>query len=61
MNYGVNKATIQTFLTILSEFPDTLISRKYGVDVAMEVLNNAKLILDMGGILNVMVIYARRL
>ncbi len=52
MNYGVNKATIQTFLTILSEFPDTLISRKYGVGVARGVSNNARLILDDGGILN---------
>jgi len=52
MNYGINKATIQTFLTILSEFPDTLISRKYGVNVAMEVLNDAKNILNTGGILN---------
>jgi triphosphoribosyl-dephospho-CoA synthase len=51
-NYGMNKATIQTFLTILSEFPDTLISRKYGADMAMEVLNDAKYIIDMGGILN---------
>ncbi len=51
-NYGMNKATIQTFLNILSEFPDTLISRKYGMDVAMEVLNDAKYIIDMGGILN---------
>ncbi len=51
MNFGMNKATIQTFLTILSEVPDTLISRKYGVDVAMEVSNNARNILDNGGIL----------
>ncbi len=52
MNHGMNKATIQTFLTILSEFPDTLISRKYGVNIAMEVLNDARYILDNGGILN---------
>ena len=27
---GINNATVQTFLTILSIYPDTLISRKYG-------------------------------
>ncbi len=48
---GVNKATIQTFLTILSEFPDTLISRKYGGDAAVNVSNNARNILLEGGIL----------
>jgi triphosphoribosyl-dephospho-CoA synthase len=35
--YSINLATIITFLTILSQFPDTLISRKYGEEKAKEV------------------------
>ncbi len=50
-NYGMNSATVQTFLTILSQFPDTLISRKYGLEKAREVSSEAKDILDKGGIL----------
>jgi len=49
--YGTNQATVQTFLTILSEVPDTLISRKYGEGKAREVSSNAKSILEEGGIL----------
>lgn len=49
--HGINKATVQTFLTILSENPDTLISRKYGTSVSEGVSEDAKIILDMGGIL----------
>ena len=30
----INKATVLTFMTILSQIPDTLISRKYGNEVA---------------------------
>lgn len=51
-SYGINKATIQTFLTILSEFPDTLISRKYGDDVATSVSSHARNILIDDKILN---------
>lgn len=50
-NYGTNSATVQTFLTILSQFPDTLISRKYGLQKAQKVSREAKKILDLGGIL----------
>lgn len=49
--YGINRATVQTFLTILSNYPDTLISRKYDDDVAREVSQDAKNILKKGGIL----------
>jgi triphosphoribosyl-dephospho-CoA synthase len=35
--YSINLATVITFLTILSQVPDTLISRKYGDDKANEV------------------------
>ena len=48
---SINKATLQAFLTILSQYPDTLIERKYGVAKAQEVSSTAKSILDEGGIL----------
>ncbi len=48
---SINQATVQTFLTILAQIPDTLIERKYGETVAREVSNTAKSILDEGGIL----------
>jgi len=44
---SINLATIITFLTILSQVPDTLISRKYGVEKAKEVSSLAKDILDL--------------
>ncbi len=50
--YGINKAIIQTFLTILSENPDTLISRKYGNDIARMVSADADSILQNGGALS---------
>jgi triphosphoribosyl-dephospho-CoA synthase len=49
--YETNQATVQTFLTILSQVPDTLISRKFGDEKAMEVSASAKSILEEGGIL----------
>ncbi|BDZ71158.1 triphosphoribosyl-dephospho-CoA synthase [Methanobacterium petrolearium] len=49
--YGINQATVQTFLTILSKIPDTLISRKYGEEKAKDVLKEAESILEEGGIL----------
>lgn len=52
MEYGINKATVQTFLTILSKKPDTLISRKYGDDMAKLVSADADSILQSGGVLN---------
>lgn len=51
-DYGINEATVETFLTILSQIPDTLISRKYGEEKALEVSSSAKSILDKGGILS---------
>jgi triphosphoribosyl-dephospho-CoA synthase len=48
---GINKATVQTFLTILAIYSDTLISRKYGVDIAQKVTEDANLIISEGGIL----------
>lgn len=50
-DFGINKATVQTFLTILSQKPDTLISRKYDPAVSERVRADAKIILDNGGIL----------
>lgn len=50
--YDINKATVQTFLTILSKNPDTLISRKYGNDMARIVSADADSILQNGGILD---------
>ena len=49
--YEINKATVQTFLTILSQVPDTLISRKFKDEKAKEVSASAKSILEEGGIL----------
>ena len=49
--YETNQATVQTFLTILSQVPDTLISRKFGDQKAEEVRIRAKSILEYGGIL----------
>ena len=48
---GINKATVQTFLTILSIYNDTLIARKYGVEEAQKVSEDANLIISEGGIL----------
>ncbi len=48
---GINKATVQTFLTILSIYSDTLIARKYGVEEAQKVSEEANLIISEGGIL----------
>ncbi|HEY0196857.1 MAG TPA: triphosphoribosyl-dephospho-CoA synthase [Methanobacterium sp.] len=49
--HGINRATVQTFLTILASTPDTLISRKYDQSVSSRVKADAKIILDKGGIL----------
>ena len=49
--HGINSATVQTFLTILSHQPDTLISRKYDTSTSGRVKDDAKIILDKGGIL----------
>lgn len=42
---SINDATVLTFLTILSEVPDTLISRKYNEEIAQNISNNVKKIL----------------
>lgn len=44
--YSINSATVITFLTILSQVPDTLISRKYGDEKAKEVSNMALEVLN---------------
>jgi len=56
--YETNQATVQTFLTILSQVPDTLISRKFGDHKAKEVRVSAKSILEEGGILTKKGIYS---
>jgi triphosphoribosyl-dephospho-CoA synthase len=49
---GVNlsEAIVQTFLSILSEVPDTLIGRKKGITAAQDVSRQANRILKNGGI-----------
>ena len=47
----MNNATVQSFLTILSIYPDTLIARKYDVETAQKVSEDARLIIAKGGIL----------
>ena len=44
--YSLNDATLETFLTILSQVPDTLISRKYGIKKAREVSSKGKNVLN---------------
>ena len=46
----VNMATVHTYLRILSEVPDTLISRKAGASRAKRVSAQAKQILEAGGL-----------
>ncbi len=43
--YSKNDVTLEIFLTLLSNVPDTLINRKYGEDVANNVSHKAKQIL----------------
>ncbi|MBS7625946.1 triphosphoribosyl-dephospho-CoA synthase [Candidatus Bathyarchaeota archaeon] len=45
-----NIATVDTFLKILSTFPDTLIARKAGEEVAREISCSAGEILSLGGL-----------
>lgn len=45
----INKATVNTFLKILSEQPDSLIRRKKGMVAAEQVSSRAKKILEVGG------------
>jgi len=46
----INTASVHTFLKILSEVPDTLISRKNGKAKAEQVSNEAGRVLDAGGL-----------
>jgi triphosphoribosyl-dephospho-CoA synthase len=46
----INHATVNTYLKILSEKPDTLIARKAGVQKARWVSNRAKRALALGGV-----------
>jgi len=48
----INIATVNTFLKILADHPDTLIIRKSGEKVALEISKKAKEILGKGGIAN---------
>ena len=50
-NNNINNATVQTFLTILSIYSDTLIARKFNVETAQKVSDDARLIIAEGGIL----------
>ena len=52
MRISLFPAIIQTFLIILSRIPDTLISRKKGKNVAQDISNRSKAILDSGGVLS---------
>ncbi|MBS7631221.1 triphosphoribosyl-dephospho-CoA synthase [Candidatus Bathyarchaeota archaeon] len=46
---SINSAIINTFLTIQSEYPDSLVIRKAGVAEAQKMSERAKEILDKGG------------
>jgi triphosphoribosyl-dephospho-CoA synthase len=46
----LNTAVVHTFLKILSERPDTFIARKVSKEKSHEVSNDAKAILDLGGL-----------
>lgn len=47
---NINIATVHTFLKILSEVPDTFISRKVGQTIAESISAEAKEVLDAGGL-----------
>ena len=46
----LNTAVVHTFLKILSERPDTFIARKVGKEKAQEVSEEAKAVLELGGL-----------
>ena len=46
----VNNAVVHTFLKILSDHPDTFIARKVGKEIAGLVSNDAKAVLELGGL-----------
>ncbi|MHA1243934.1 MAG: triphosphoribosyl-dephospho-CoA synthase [Candidatus Heimdallarchaeota archaeon] len=45
----INLAIIDTYLEILSSYPDTLIKRKFGAKKAMEIATRASAIIKLGG------------
>ena len=47
---SLNTAVVHTFLKILSEHPDTFIARKVGKEKAQEVSEEAKAVLELGGL-----------
>lgn len=47
----INSAIIQTYLTILAQFPDSLITRRMGEETAKAVSTRAKNILEAGGMM----------
>ncbi len=47
---GMSEAVVQTFLTILTQVPDTLIARKNGMEAARKVSGRAGQVLKYGGI-----------
>ncbi len=47
--HRLNTAIVNTFLKILSERPDTFISRKVGLNNALEISKDAKHVIDVGG------------
>ena len=49
-NKPLNTAVVHTFLKILSERPDTFITRKVGKEKALEVSADAKAVLELGGL-----------
>lgn len=48
----INISTVNTFLKILSEVPDTLIARKHGIEKSKEFSETASEILNNGGLKN---------
>jgi triphosphoribosyl-dephospho-CoA synthase len=46
----LNTAVVHTFLKILSQHPDTFIARKVGKEKAQEVSEDAKAVLELGGL-----------
>ncbi|NHJ40588.1 MAG: hypothetical protein FK731_11195 [Asgard group archaeon] len=49
----INIATINTYLAILAAYPDTLVKRKFGQEMATTISDKAKKILDLGGALTI--------
>jgi len=47
---AISEAVVQTFLSILAQVPDTLIARKKGMDIAIDISSQAAQILKYGGI-----------